>query len=108
MGDLKQSVRETIFLNGEFLGPKEAGISVLSPGFLYGWGLFESMRAYKGKIVYFDRHLQRIKGSCRVLGMTFPGSVTGIKEVIKKTVEINGLCDVYVRLTLWKSEKGTD
>ncbi|MCX5702779.1 MAG: aminotransferase class IV [Candidatus Omnitrophica bacterium] len=100
--------KEIIFLNGKFLKASQARLSVLEPGFLYGWGLFETMRAYNGKIVYFEQHLQRIKNSCRLLGMVFPHSLVSIKKIIKKTVAKNGFRDVYTRLTLWKCEKGTD
>jgi branched-chain amino acid aminotransferase group I len=99
--------KEAVFLNGKFLKPSEARVSIFDPGFLYGWGLFETMRAYKGRIVYFNEHLRRIKDSCRLLNMVFPCSTEEIKEIVKKALSINGLSDIYVRLTLWKSEKGT-
>lgn len=101
-------MKKVIFLNGKFIPQKEAKVSVLIPGFLYGLGLFETMRSYKNRIVYFDEHLQRIKNSCQLIGLSFPYSLQKLKEMIKKVVEINGLEDAYVRLTLWKSQARTD
>lgn len=101
-------MKEILFLNGKFLSPNEAKISILEPGFLYGWGLFETMRSYNNHIVYFDAHLKRIKKSCALIGIEFPYSLDRLKEVIQKTIKINGFSDAYVRLTLWKSEKGAD
>lgn len=97
-----------IFLNGKFISEEDAQISVLTPGLLYGWGIFESMRSYNNKIVYLERHLRRIKNSCQLIDIKFPyNSIGKLKEIIKKTIKINGFSDAYVRLTLWKSENGT-
>ena len=101
-------MKEILFLNGNFLSPNEANISVLEPGFLYGWGLFETMRSYKKHIVYFDAHLKRIKKSCTLVAIEFPYPLDRLKEIMQRTIRINGFPDAYVRLTLWKAEKGAD
>lgn len=103
-----QKLKEVVFLNGKFITPEEAKISVLAPGFLYGWGLFETMRAYYGNIVYLDAHLKRMKQACVSLKIKFPYSLVKLKEVVKKIVKINGLNDAYLRITLSKSVSGTD
>lgn len=101
-------MQETVFLNGRFLATEEARLSALTPGFLLGLGLFESMRSCNARIVYLDEHLGRIKGSAKLIGIGFPFSSSKLKEIIKKTVQINGFKDTYVRLTLGKAQKGTD
>lgn len=100
-------MKEVIFLNGRFVLSQEAKVSVLEPGFLCGWGLFETMRAYRGRIVYLGEHLKRLKNSCRLIKMECPYSVVKLKRIIEKTVKFSNFKDAYVRLTLWKSEKGT-
>ena len=100
--------KKIIFFNDKFIPEEETKISALSPGFLYGWGLFETMRSYHNKIVYFNSHLKRIKDSCKLIDIKFPYSLAKLKEIIKRTVRINDIQDVYVRLTLWKSDSGTD
>jgi branched-subunit amino acid aminotransferase/4-amino-4-deoxychorismate lyase len=99
-------MKKTLFLNGKFIPEKDARISALTPGFLLGFGLFETMRSYNNKIVYFDQHLQRIKNSSQLIEMKLPYSIARLKEIIKETVRINGLKDAYVRLTLWKADLG--
>lgn len=96
-----------VFLNGKFIPEEKAQVSVLAPGFLYGWGLFESMRSYNNKIVYFQHHLKRIKNSCKLMDMKFIYGIDKSKEIIQRAVKINGLFDAYVRLTLWKSKSNT-
>src|SRR3990167_7489894 len=97
-------MREIIFLNGKFIFQDEAKISILTPGFLYGWGLFETMRAYNNRIVYFDAHLERLKRSAILLDIRCPYSLARFKEIIYEAVKINGLRDASIRLTLWKCE----
>lgn len=101
-------MKEMVFLNGKFLSIKEAKLPVVSPGFLYGWGLFETMRAYNNRIVYFDAHLERLKRSARLLDIRYPYSLARFKEIIDEAVKINGLRDASIRVTLWKCEKGAD
>jgi len=101
-------MQEIIFLNGKFIPGEQARLPILTPGFLYGWGLFETMRAYNNRIVYFDKHLERLKKSARLLDMRCLYSLAKLKEIIYEAVKINGLRDAYVRLTLWKSEIGAD
>lgn len=100
-------MKEIVYLNGKFLEAKEANIPLVSPGFLCGIGLFETMRFLNKRTVYFDEHLNRIKNACKIIGLRFPFPLIRIKNIIKKTVEINGLPDAYLRLTLWESESGT-
>ena len=100
-------VEEIVFLNGKFIAKDKAMVSVWEPGFLYGWGLFETMRAYQEKIIYFDAHLARIKNSCVPLLMQFPYPLNKLKGIIRKLIKINGFTDTYLRLTLWKTESVT-
>ena len=59
---------EYIFINNTYLEAKKAAVPISSDsGFLFGDGLFETMRAYKGKILAFDMHLDRLFSSMREL-----------------------------------------
>lgn len=90
------------------MGEQEAKVSILEPGFLFGFGLFETMRAYKNKIVYFDAHLERIKSSSELLGLYLPYPLPRLKKIIQKTVSEKDYKDAYARLTLFKTRRGTD
>lgn len=99
---------KTVFLNGEYILRDNAGVSMLEPGYISGFGLFETMRSYHGKIIYLMAHLERINKSCRMLQIKFPYSPQKMERIIRHTVRINGFKDAYVRLTVWKKEKGSD
>jgi len=102
-------MEEIVFLNGKFLPRSQAWLTATTPGILYGWGLFEAMRWYNNKIVYFDSHLRRIKNSSGLVAINFYYSRARLKKYIEETVKINGFCDARVRLILLKkSGKTTD
>ena len=96
-----------IFLNGKILALDKAKVSILEPGFLYGFGLFETMRSRKGRIIYLDQHIQRIQKSSQLIGIKFIYREDRLKEIIKQVVKLNGFQDSYVKLVLWKAQAGT-
>ena len=54
-----------VFLNDKIVEDAEAHISVSDSGFLYGMGLFETMRCTGGKVFALDDHLARLSNSAR-------------------------------------------
>lgn len=60
---------EIVYLNGDFLPLAEARISPVDRGFLYGDGLFETLRADGGRVFYLAAHLERLRSSLAVLRM---------------------------------------
>lgn len=97
-----------VFLNGEYVLAEGAKITATIPGILHGFGLFETMRWYRGKIVYLDAHIERIIQSCRALGIKIPYSINLTKRIIRETVKLNKLENAYVKLVLWKGNAGTE
>lgn len=67
-----------------------------------GYGVFETMRSYRGKIIYLDAHLERLKNSSAWLGLRLPHSTGELKKIIAGKVEEGGFRDAHIRLTLWK------
>lgn len=108
MASKNLKLKETIFFNGKFIASEQAKISVFQPGLLYGWGLFETMRYYNGKIVYFHEHLKRLQNCARLIKIKLPYPPAKIKLAIDKTVKLNALKDACVRVNLWKGEVNSE
>jgi branched-chain amino acid aminotransferase len=66
---------EAVFLNGRLLSLDEARISPLDRGFLYGDGIFTTMRAEDGQVLYLKDHLDRLQQSLTKLNLALPSSV---------------------------------
>jgi len=96
--------RNYVYINGKFLPEEKAKISVFSGGVLYGEGLFETMRAYDGKVFRLQEHLQRMKNGAKVLGLAVPKQWENTEKIIQKLVRLNNLSDAYLRLMLVRDE----
>jgi len=100
-------VEELVYINGDLIPKEDAKISVFDHGFLYGYGLFESMRAYQKKVFRLEHHLQRLFFSLEYLKFPISFSLSSIDEAIYKTIEANQLKDAYIRLNLTRGEGAT-
>jgi len=98
-------VSELVHLNGTLVPRSDARIAALDYGFLYGYGLFETMRAYGGRVFRLDRHLDRLAGSAERLGI--PVETPALKDAIVETIRASELGDARARLTVSIGEGGT-
>ncbi len=60
------------YLNGEFTALKDAKISVLDRGFIFGDGIYEVVPAYAGKLFRFEQHMARLDRSLGELRIANP------------------------------------
>jgi len=92
-----------IYLNGKMVLEAEAKVSVLDQGFLYGDGLFETFRAYSGKIFALPLHLNRLAVSAKKIHIAIPSPPLLAKR-LNETLERNRLKDAILRLTLTRGQ----
>src|SRR5690606_24725276 len=74
--------RRVIFLNGKLLDPAEARIDPADRGFLLGDGLFETLRAYRGRPFRLAAHLARLRAGAEVLGIPVPMTDAAIADAV--------------------------
>ena len=90
---------EKVLLNDKLVDIDKAGISVTDGGFLYGAGLFETMRSYNGVVFSLKDHLDRLFFSAGALSIkTYNRKY--ITDAIYKVLKANKLTDARLRLTL--------
>lgn len=89
-----------IFLNGELVEQPLAKVSALDQGLLYGYGLFETMRSYAGRVFRLEEHHRRLCEGAARLALAAPITLPHLKAAIDALLERNGLSDAYVRLTV--------
>lgn len=93
-----------IYLNGEYVPQEAAKISVFDHGFLYGDGVFEGIRAYKGKVFKLGEHIQRLFNSARAISLKIPLSPEQLREKIVEVLRKNRLQDAYIRVVISRGE----
>lgn len=96
-----------IYINGKFFKQSQALISVNEGGFLFGEGIFETMRAYSGSVFRLTEHLERILGSCRFLKLPFKENAQSLTEKINQTLGVNKLFDAYLKLIISSGNKSS-
>ncbi|OBA07484.1 4-amino-4-deoxychorismate lyase [Paenibacillus polymyxa] len=94
-----------IGVNGVLTEVAKAVIHVSDHGFLYGMGLFETFRTYKGVPFLLDRHLHRLKEGCQMLGIPFQPDGEQLTKHIQHLMAANGLDEAYIRYTVSAGEE---
>jgi branched-chain amino acid aminotransferase len=93
------TMKHIVYVDGALLPLSEARLSPLDYGFLYGYGLFETMRAYAGRVFRLEEHLRRLRWSAEYLGIGAP-LVEELASAVYATLEANRLSNARVRMTL--------
>jgi branched-chain amino acid aminotransferase group I len=91
-------MEQIVYLNGSLVPRSQAKISPFDLGFLYGYALFETMRAYSGDIFRPGARLERLTCSAAQLGI--PLSASELKKACYDTLKANKLSDARIRLTV--------
>jgi len=91
---------EKVFLDDGLVDMAEAEVSVADAGFLYGAGLFETMRANNGVVFAIEDHLDRLYFSAHKLAIKNTYDKQYMHDAVYKVLEANGLRDARLRLTL--------
>jgi len=91
---------EKVFFNNKLVDSTDAAIPVADAGFLYGAGLFETMRSYNGVVFRLDDHLNRLFASAKALSIEHDYSKEYLKDAVSEVLEANKLADARIRLTL--------
>ncbi len=93
-----------VFVNDRFVEKEQARISVFDHGFLYGDGVYETLRVYQGRIFLLERHLARLRQSCHLIGLVLPIKDDAWVSIMTEILVRNGLEDAGLRLTISRGE----
>jgi aminodeoxychorismate lyase len=89
-----------VFLNGQFVPESEAVVSIFDRSFLYGDGLFETMRIRKGQPFRWTQHLDRLRQGAEFLKIKVPFTGAELQEFVAQLVARNQMSEALLRLTL--------
>ena len=84
-------------------------LTVSNRSFLYGDGVFETLKIVNNKILFFEDHYFRLMASMRIVRMEIPMTFTMeyLEEQISKLVEVLAIKDAArVRFTVFRNEGG--
>jgi len=89
----------TVYVNGRITPAAGAVIPVFDHGFLYGEGVYETLRTYNGEPFLFDAHMKRLRRSGAMIHLTIPGTDAEMLQKIRETMAAEaGLKEAYIRI----------
>ena len=89
-----------VCVNGRISSGRDAVVSVFDHGFLYGEGVYETLRTYHGRPFLFDRHMRRLRNSARMIVLDIPFTDGDLASQIRDTMaaaDLNG-SEAYIRV----------
>jgi branched-chain amino acid aminotransferase len=95
----------TVNVNGRITDEQHATVSVFDHGFLYGEGVYETLRTYGQRPFLFDRHLARLRRSAAMIALGVPLSDDEFANRIAETTAAASLAsprgtEWYIRILL--------
>ena len=88
-------------MNGRITDAASATISVFDHGFLYGEGVYETLRTYDRVPFLWDRHMRRLRQSSALMALPVPFQDGELLSAVEKTMAAHaGLVEAYIRVLL--------
>jgi branched-chain amino acid aminotransferase len=93
-----------VYLNGEIVEAREARVSAFDAGFSHAAGLFETMRAYHGRVMRLADHLDRLFASAAKLEMQISIAREAMEDAVGDVLAANVLREARIRLVVTPGE----
>jgi branched-chain amino acid aminotransferase len=88
-----------VYVNGRISTDRDAVVSVLDHGFLYGEGVYEVLRTYRRQPFLFDAHMRRLRDSAAMISLEVPFTDAALLAGIRGTMAVEGgNGESYIRL----------
>src|SRR5512133_2841680 len=99
-----------VFHNDELLPIEQARLSPGQAGLINGWGVFTTVRTYRGQPFRLDKHLERLERDARILEIPLPVGYDALRERFMRLAAANKVGEACVRIYfihnkigIWKS-----
>lgn len=89
-----------VFLDNRLVDAKKARVSVFDHGFLYGDGIYETVRAYDYRVFHWPEHYRRLRNSARRIALRCPWSSPYLLRSIERVLRANREPNASVRITV--------
>jgi branched-chain amino acid aminotransferase len=79
-------MKSVVYVNGTISDARRAVVPVFDHGFLYGEGVYETLRTYHCEPFLFDRHLHRLRHSAELMALPVPFSDVEALARVRETM----------------------
>ena len=92
------------YVNGTWVHPQEATVSINDTAVLRSYSVFESLRTYDRRPFHLDDHLTRLYRSAELIDMVIPFTHEHITRAVLETVERNAYRHATIRILITGGE----
>lgn len=96
------------YINGEFIKASQSVIPISDMGFLRGYGVFDYMQSYQGKLFHAEDHIDRLIKSALKVDIEIPYSKDEILQVLEKIIDLNPKISAGVRVVVTAGNVSAD
>lgn len=97
-----------VWLNGRLVPRDQALVSVFDAGFIAGDGVWEGLRLHRGRLLFLDEHLDRLRAGAAAIELDIGLDRAGLAAALAATCQANGMTDgVHIRLMVTRGPKPT-
>jgi len=105
-------IHRFIFHNGQIVPIEQARLSPGQAGLLNGWGLFTTLRVFRGEPFAFDRHWKRLEKDASRTRMPFPFDPAEVRSSLRELIQRNDVREgtariyaVYNKVGFWQGSE---
>ncbi len=90
-----------VYLDGKFLPPEQARVSVFDRGFIFGDGVYEVIPVFGGRLFRLPHHLSRLEASLAAIRLRNPHTAEEWKTIFTRLMAEHGTKDqsIYLQIT---------
>ncbi|HEX5744328.1 MAG TPA: aminotransferase class IV [Candidatus Saccharimonadales bacterium] len=94
--------------NGKVLPAEQAVVPLADIEYAYGFGVYETIRLSKGRLLFLGEHCERLMGSARIIGLHHSLSKESVARNVKELVDRNKADNCNVKILLIGGPAGSD
>lgn len=96
-----------VLLDNVLLPDSAAHIPATSEGFLYGHGVFETIKVTSGRPAFLAQHHARLTASARALDLSYAVSLDTLRERLARVITANALADGSAKIVVFAQDSAT-
>ena len=90
----------TVFIDGEYMRPQDATMSIFDAGFVWGDCVYDVTSTWNGWFFMLDEHLERFQRSSEGFRLENPYSFEEMRRICAECVDRSGLANAYVKMQI--------
>jgi len=94
-----------VWCNGQYLPRNEVKVNPFETGFLYGYGVFETLLVFNQKPFLLEDHFNRMKTSAKHIKLQIHMNLKTLEDVINRLIKLNSIHHGFIRLVASSAEE---